>query len=62
MILGGADDPATPEPSLHAWREVISGPVAVEVWPGGHFFVREDEERLLTLLKRTLSTWRAARA
>lgn len=62
VILGGADDAGTPEPSLHAWREVIAGPVAVEVWPGGHFFVREDEARLLTLLKRTLSVWRAARA
>ena len=62
VILGGADDPATPEPSLHAWRELIAGPVAVDIWPGGHFFVREDEERLLTLLKRTLPVWRAARA
>ncbi len=62
VILGGADDPATPEPSLHAWRELICGPVAVDIWPGGHFFVREDEDRLLTLLKRTLPVWRAARA
>lgn len=62
VILGGDADPATPEPSLHAWRELIAGPLAVEIWPGGHFFVREDEPRLVALLKRTLPAWRAARA
>ncbi|MEP9354716.1 alpha/beta fold hydrolase [Xanthobacter sp. KR7-65] len=62
VILGGADDLATPEPSLHAWRELVGGPLAVEIWPGGHFFVREEEARLLALLKRQLPAWRAARA
>lgn len=62
VVLGGDEDIATPEPSLHAWRELVSGPVSVEIWPGGHFFVREQEARLLALLKRVLPAWRSARA
>ncbi|MFS8036987.1 thioesterase II family protein [Xanthobacter sp. AM11] len=59
VILGGAQDPATSPQSLAAWAEVISGPVAVESWPGGHFFVRLHERRLLDLLRRTLPAWQA---
>lgn len=62
VILGGAEDPATPLPALHAWAEVVSGPLAVELWPGGHFFVRDQEARLMELLRRLLPAWRAARA
>lgn len=61
IILGGTEDPATPPASLHAWSELVSGPLAVEFWPGGHFFVREQEPRLIDLFRRVLPAWRAGR-
>lgn len=54
-VLGGADDRATPPEALAAWGEVLAGPVAVEVWPGGHFFLNEAPDRFT----RRMSQWAA---
>lgn len=62
VILGGTEDAATPPATLEAWSALIGGPLAVELWPGGHFFVREQEKRLLALLARVIPAWRAGRA
>ncbi|MFG1345577.1 alpha/beta fold hydrolase [Xanthobacter autotrophicus DSM 431] len=62
VILGGADDPATSPATLAAWSELIGGPLSVEIWPGGHFFVRDHEARLIDLVRRALATWRAGPA
>lgn len=52
VVLGGIDDPATSVAGLHAWDEVLSGPLAVERWPGGHFFLHDAPERFAALLGR----------
>lgn len=59
VILGGADDPATSPATLHAWSELIAGPLSVEIWSGGHFFVRDHDARLVDLLGRALLAWRS---
>lgn len=62
VILGGSEDAATPPETLHAWNALICGPLTVELWPGGHFFVRDQEVRLLALLAKVIPAWRTARA
>ncbi|MDQ0505098.1 thioesterase II family protein [Xanthobacter agilis] len=50
VVLGGRDDPATSPAALAAWGEVITGPLRVEHWPGGHFFPYPEPQRLADLI------------
>ncbi|MGW3210365.1 thioesterase II family protein [Streptomyces sp. NPDC001135] len=38
-VLGGTDDPI-PLTQLEAWREELSGPFSVRMFPGDHFYLR----------------------
>jgi surfactin synthase thioesterase subunit len=53
-ILGGTEDAEVAPDDLAAWGEALSGPVATEVWPGDHFFIRPHEARLAALLRAVL--------
>jgi surfactin synthase thioesterase subunit len=57
-IIGGEDDTDNPPDSLYAWRNVLSGPVDISLWPGGHFFVQDQRSTLLSHLARRLAEWR----
>ncbi|MFE5829857.1 thioesterase II family protein [Streptomyces sp. NPDC056508] len=48
-VLGGTDDRVT-EQALDAWREHTAEPVTVHLSPGGHFYLRDHEERFLDRL------------
>lgn len=54
-LLGGAEDDTT-RADLEPWRAHTSGPFDVQVFPGGHFYLREQGPRdaLLRLLDDTL--------
>jgi surfactin synthase thioesterase subunit len=55
VITGGTQDELRPD-SLQPWRRHTSGPFSLHLLPGGHFYLREPEQRgtLLRLLDETL--------
>ncbi|MFK0090381.1 thioesterase II family protein [Pseudomonas sp. NPDC090755] len=56
-VLGGEDDRASEE-QLLAWRRETLGDFSLEVFPGGHFFIHEHEDRVLGVLSATLAPHR----
>ncbi|CAM4036330.1 alpha/beta fold hydrolase [Pseudomonas wadenswilerensis] len=56
-VLGGEDDKAS-EAQLLAWRQESVGDFSLEVFPGGHFFIHEHEERVLGVLSAALEPHR----
>jgi surfactin synthase thioesterase subunit len=55
VITGGTQDELRPD-SLQPWRRHTTGPFSLHLLPGGHFYLREPEQRgtLLRLLDETL--------
>ncbi|MFZ0155670.1 thioesterase II family protein [Pseudomonas sp.] len=56
-VLGGEDDRAS-EAQLLAWRRETLGDFSLETFPGGHFFIHEQEERVLGVLSSVLEPHR----
>ncbi|MFJ4371057.1 thioesterase II family protein [Pseudomonas japonica] len=56
-VFGGADDRAS-EAQLLAWRQESQGEFSLEMFPGGHFFIHEQEERVLAALAGALQPLR----
>lgn len=46
-VLGGMDDPETTPETLHAWQQHAGANFEVRMYPGGHFFVHQIEDRVL---------------
>jgi surfactin synthase thioesterase subunit len=59
VALGGADDDV-PEPDLADWAACTSGEFTHRLFPGGHFYFRENNREFLDFL-RTDTLARAAR-
>ena len=51
---GGRTDAEVPEWSIEAWRDQAAGEFRVVMFPGGHFFINEDRDRVLAELTRDL--------
>lgn len=56
-VFGGEDDRAS-EAQLLAWRQETRGDFSLEVFPGGHFFIHEHEDRVLGVLSAALEPLR----
>ncbi|MDR0276288.1 MAG: alpha/beta fold hydrolase [Paucimonas sp.] len=56
-VFGGEDDRASQE-QLLAWRQETQGDFSLEVFPGGHFFIHEHEDRVLGVLAAALEPLR----
>jgi len=54
LALGGQEDERANRAELEAWREHTRGAFAVEMFPGGHFFVRSAEGALLRSVAQAL--------
>jgi len=48
--VGGAADPRIGRAELDAWRAQTTGEFALQLFAGGHFFLRESEAELVALL------------
>ena len=59
-VIGGTEDEVT-ESELAAWGELTVGPWDVEHMPGGHFYLREQQDRLLRLVSEKLQLVQPAR-
>ncbi|AKQ65802.1 Thioesterase [Myxococcus hansupus] len=53
-VYGGRDDVRVTPGSLRAWGEVAPGLQAVELFPGGHFYLHEQRAALIAGLRREL--------
>ncbi|GGZ16199.1 pyochelin biosynthetic protein PchC [Streptomyces inusitatus] len=47
-VFGGTADDLVPAEDLHAWGEHFTGPVTVEQFPGGHFYLSKWASRVLS--------------
>lgn len=56
-VLGGDTDRASAE-QLQAWRRESQGEFSLEMFPGGHFFIHEHEDRVLGALTGALEPLR----
>ncbi|MDZ3991002.1 Linear gramicidin dehydrogenase LgrE [Pseudomonas sp. Teo4] len=56
-VLGGEADRASEE-QLLAWRKETSGEFSLELFPGGHFFIHEHEDRVLAAVAASLEPYR----
>nr|WP_255263578.1 alpha/beta fold hydrolase [Pseudomonas aegrilactucae] len=56
-VLGGEADRANRE-QLLAWRQESRGDFSLELFPGGHFFIHEQEDRVLGVLSQALEPHR----
>ncbi|MGY1503348.1 thioesterase II family protein [Streptomyces sp. QTS52] len=53
--LVGDTDPKAPLDDVRAWQEHTTGGFAMEVYPGGHFYLTEQAPRLIRRIADTLS-------
>ncbi|RCL26991.1 thioesterase [Pseudomonas sp. AFG_SD02_1510_Pfu_092] len=56
-VLGGLQDRASDE-QLQAWRKETQGPFSLRMFPGGHFFIHEQEDQVLAALAASLQALR----
>ncbi|MFJ4064716.1 thioesterase II family protein [Pseudomonas sp. NPDC089996] len=56
-VLGGEADRASAE-QLQAWRKETHGTFSLQMFPGGHFFIHEHEDRVLGALTQALEAHR----
>lgn len=54
--FGGYHDRRVLRADLEAWATETSGPFAIRMWPGGHYFIREQEDRVLQFIASELSS------
>lgn len=55
LVCGGREDPFVPVEDLFAWANVTAGECAVEIFPGGHFYLRENARLFLSALKQHIT-------
>ncbi len=53
-VFGGAQDPGVSRVALEAWKHETTGPFATRVFPGGHFYLRQQEARLAEIVAKSL--------
>ncbi|QKG19894.1 thioesterase II family protein [Actinomadura verrucosospora] len=59
-VFGGERDAEVAPPALRAWAELTAGGCDLRVFPGGHFFVFENRDRVLAELAAILRRGRSA--
>ncbi|MEU6411118.1 alpha/beta fold hydrolase [Microbispora sp. NPDC046933] len=54
-LLGGISDPLVPPHEMERWRGFFAGEILRRSYPGGHFYLRTEEESLLRDVSAALS-------
>ncbi|MEZ2231193.1 thioesterase II family protein [Microcoleus sp.] len=59
FALGGLEDPEASHDLLASWRDYTRSSFSIEMFPGGHFYLNENENRqlLLQFLSKTLKDY-----
>jgi acyl-CoA synthetase (AMP-forming)/AMP-acid ligase II/surfactin synthase thioesterase subunit len=60
LALGGEDDPVCPPAGLSGWRNQTRAGFELRLFPGGHFYTREREAELLTVVTQVIASRSAA--
>lgn len=55
FVYGGRDDRYVAASQLEAWRDLATDVRAVELFPGGHFYLTEHRTQLLSAIRTALS-------
>ncbi|MFI1913837.1 thioesterase II family protein [Nocardia sp. NPDC020380] len=55
FVYGGRDDRYVAPSQLEAWRDIATDVRAVELFPGGHFYLTEHRTQLLAAIRTALS-------
>jgi medium-chain acyl-[acyl-carrier-protein] hydrolase len=53
-VFGGSDDPEVSTADLEPWREQTSMSCSIQLFPGGHFYLREHEAQFVQVLSTQL--------
>jgi medium-chain acyl-[acyl-carrier-protein] hydrolase len=53
-VYGGLGDDDTSRETLLAWQEETSGPCVVRMFPGGHFFIHDSADHVVSALERDI--------
>lgn len=53
-VLGGDNDPWVDPATLDAWHDYFSGDCTTHLFPGGHFFVHEQSEEVIRVVRDRL--------
>jgi surfactin synthase thioesterase subunit len=61
-VFGGLSDPEASQAELAAWTRHSTRPVPVKMFPGGHFFLNTERERLLEAVTAALREALGSRA
>jgi pyochelin biosynthesis protein PchC len=51
----GTDEEFEPERSRRTWAEVVSGPISMSGFPGGHFFVKSARREVLDMVAEDMA-------
>ncbi len=62
LALGGESDPRVSRGDLLAWETHVTGPFSAEFFPGGHFFLQPEIEKVIPRVRHFLSSLRIAPA
>ncbi|MCS7237273.1 MAG: alpha/beta fold hydrolase [Thermoguttaceae bacterium] len=54
LVCGGREDPFVPVGDLFPWVDLCGSRFVIELFPGGHFFLRENPRDFLKALKQHL--------
>jgi len=54
-VFGGSEDPRVDVAHLREWADLTTGPCAVQVFPGGHFFLNTQRAGVLETVSRALA-------
>jgi medium-chain acyl-[acyl-carrier-protein] hydrolase len=53
-VFGGTEDPRASPDELDAWRQHTTSDFSLQIFPGGHFYFKNDPEPLLNAMSQTL--------
>lgn len=54
-ILGGRKDADVPEIDIRRWGELFNGNAQVRMFDGGHFFIEENQDEVVTYINRVVN-------
>ncbi|NJK64557.1 MAG: hypothetical protein HC921_19365 [Synechococcaceae cyanobacterium SM2_3_1] len=57
LALGGQSDPRVPLPHLQAWQEQTNASFDSRLFPGGHFFLLDQQQEFLSALSQALQPY-----
>lgn len=55
-VYGGMGDTQATLSDLAAWKRYTTGPFHLQMWEGGHFFLHQEQERLIATIRQEVES------